>query len=212
MRRFVVRIAALVTVVLAIAAGLAAIAQGAMAATTVPRTIPALQRWTAGPCGYTFRSGARVVALDQRLAGTASVLAEDLAALTGVAVTWVLGGPVRAGDLVLRLGAVEGGAEGYRMTVGPSVLVEGNTEAGVFYGTRTILQLLRRGATIPGGTAADWPLYPERGLMLDTGRRFFSLSFLRNQIRELAYLKLNYLHLHLSDIQGFRLQSETHPE
>lgn len=81
-----------------------------------------------------------------------------------------------------------------------------------FNGTRTILQLLTQSRTIPGGTATDWPAYLERGLMVDAGRKYFSLSFLRGQIRELAYLKLNHLHLHLSDVHGFRLASDTHPE
>ena len=45
--------------------------------------------------------------------------------------------------------------------------------AGAFYGGRTLLQLLRGGQPIPRGTARDWPRYPERGLMVDVGRKFF---------------------------------------
>jgi hexosaminidase len=48
--------------------------------------------------------------------------------------------------------------------------------------------------------------------MVDLGRKFMSLTWLRAEIRELAYLKLNLLHLHLSDVNGFRLQSDSHPE
>src|SRR5205085_9512392 len=100
--------------------------------------------------------------------------------------------------LTLGLGAAEGGPEAYRLTIASTLDVRGPA-AGVFYGTRTILQLLHQSWAIQGGTVEDWPAYPERGLMLDVGRKYCSLSFLRKQIRELSYLKLNYLHLHLSD-------------
>ena len=90
--------------------------------------------------------------------------------------------------------------------------IEARTAAGAFYGTRSVVQLLRRKRSIPAGTARDWPRYPERGLMLDNGRRYFSPRWLRARIRELAYLKLNQLHLHFSDDQGFRIASRSHPE
>lgn len=65
---------------------------------------------------------------------------------------------------------------------------------------------------MPAGTATDWPKYPERGLLVDLGRKYFSIDWIRDRIREMSYLKLNYFHLHLSDRQGFRLASERHPE
>jgi Glycosyl hydrolase family 20, catalytic domain/F5/8 type C domain len=49
-------------------------------------------------------------------------------------------------------------------------------------------------------------------MMVDVGRKYFTVAWLREHIKELAYLKLNYLHLHLSDNLGFRLESATHPE
>lgn len=183
----------------------------AMRRRLTPRLIPGPQRWRVGPGSYAFAPGAQIVVRDEVLVPTATVFAADLLALTGVRVGWRLGGVARPGDIVLGIGPAHGGAEGYRLTVSSTLDVRG-AEAGVFYGTRTISQLLHQGWAIPGGTVEDWPAYPERGLMLDAGRKYFSLSFLRKQIRELAYLKLNYLHLHLSDNLGFRLESATHPE
>jgi hexosaminidase len=177
-----------------------------------PKIIPGLRRWLPGTGSYTFRPGARMVQRDERLAGTAAVLAADLRALTGIAMRRVLVEAPRPGDIVLGIGTVPGGAEGYRLTVGPVLTVDGNTDTGVFLGTRTILQLLRQGSTVAAGVAEDWPAYPERGLMLDVGRKYLPIPFLCRQIRELAYLKLNHLHLHLSDNLGFRLASDTHPE
>ena len=98
------------------------------------------------------------------------------------------------------------------MTVGSSISIQGSTTTGEFWGTRTVLQLLHQSPTIAAGTATDSPDKSERGLMLDTGRRFFDVAFVENQIREMSYLKMNYLHLHLSDTYGFRLESTTHPE
>jgi hexosaminidase len=85
-------------------------------------------------------------------------------------------------------------------------VVRGNTGTGGFYGTRTVLQWLRQDRTIRGGTVANWPAYPERGLQIDAGRKYFSVDWLRARIREISYLKLTYLYLHLSDKFGFRLE------
>jgi hexosaminidase len=98
------------------------------------------------------------------------------------------------------------------MTAGSSISIQGSTATGEFWGTRTVLQLLHQSPTIPAGTAGDAPVKPERGLMIDTGRNFFPVAWVENQIRDMAYLKMNYFHLHLSDTFGFRLESSTHPE
>ena len=121
----------------------------------------------------------------------------------------------RHGGVVLALGSRDRrlGREGYRLEVGSRVRIEARTRAGLFYGRQTVLQLLRAGhGTIPRGWGRDWPSYPERGLMIDNGRRYYSPAWIRRRIRELAYLKLNQLHLHFSDNQGFRIESDSHPE
>lgn len=183
----------------------------AAAASGTPTTLPALRSWTSGSTNFTFTSATRVVAAEQALKATADTLAADLTSLTGVAVPAVVGAAGN-GDIELRKGAVSGGVEAYKMTVGAKLSVLGNTDNGVFLGTRTILQLVKQNRTVPGGSATDWPLWPERALMLDVGRQYMSISFLKARIRELSYLKLNQLHLHLSERTGFRLESTKHPE
>jgi hexosaminidase len=194
-----------------VAAALVLATLPALAPGPAPVTIPALQHWTADTGTYTFGAQTRIVTSDPALSATARVFATDLRALTGIAVS-VVGGPGKAGDIELQRGAASGGTEGYVLTAGSTLSVTSSSDSGVFNGTRTILQLLHTSRTVPAGTASDWPTYPERGLMLDTGRKYFSLEFLRDRIRDMAYLKLNYLHLHLSDNFGFRLESQTHPE
>ena len=193
-------------------------ATAAASAMVPPTSIPALQQWTAGsPGSFTFSRSSRIVvdsAYAGQLTGDAGVFAADLLALTGVTVQQVTGSSGSAGDIFLTLGSTDAqlGTEGYALTVGPSITIQAATDAGVFYGTRTLLQLLEQNPVIPGGSGRDWPAYHERGLMVDVGRKYFTIPWLQNQIKDLAYLKLNYLHLHLSDNLGFRLESETHPE
>jgi hexosaminidase len=104
------------------------------------------------------------------------------------------------------------GPEQYTMTVDQAITLSGTTPAGVFAGTRTVLQLLRQSDRITGGSATDWPAYPERSLMVDLGRKYFTTQWMRREIRELSYLKFNQVRWHITDNQGFRIASRTHPE
>jgi hexosaminidase len=186
----------------------------AASAPTIPQTVPALRTWTARSGGFSFGAQSRVVvdpAYASQLTGDAKTFAEDLSALEGRTVC-VVQGKAAAGDITLTLGGTTLPTEGYTITVGSSITIKGGTSTGEFWGTRTVLQLLHQSPTIPAGTAEDWPVKAERGLMIDTGRRFFPLDWVENQIRDMSYLKMNYLHLHLSDTFGFRLESSTHPE
>jgi hexosaminidase len=193
---------------------LLATASATHAATTPPTTVPAIRNWTAGTGSFSFTSASRVVvdpAYAAQLTADANTFAADLSALEGRTVA-VAQGTAGAGDIALTLGGTGLPAEGYTMTVGSSISIQGGTTTGEFWGTRTVLQMLHQGSTIAAGTATDSPAKAERGLMIDTGRRFFDVPFVENQIRDMAYLKMNYFHLHLSDTFGFRLESSTHPE
>lgn len=148
---------------------------------------------------------------------TGTVLATDLRMLTGLEVPVVENENLSAtqeGDIILTLdtSTTEPGAEGYRIDITDHIIISALDEHGIFNGTRTLLQLLKHDRTLQSGSARDWPSHPERGLMIDVGRKYFSLPWLESHVRELAYLKYNYLHIHLSDAYGFRLQSERHPE
>ncbi|MFE0464330.1 RICIN domain-containing protein [Kitasatospora sp. NPDC058965] len=185
------------------------------AAGSPPTTVPALRSWTPATGSFSFGAAGRVVvdpAYASQLAGDAATFATDLTALEGRTVAVApTGTAAAAGDITLTLGGSQP-AEGYRITVGTGITVQGSTTTGEFWGTRTVLQWLHQGSTVPAGTGTDAPDKSERGLMIDTGRNFFPVDWVENQIREMAYLKLDYLHLHLSDTFGFRLESSTHPE
>lgn len=191
----------------------------ALAVNPKPQTIPALREWTGGTGSYGFGAGTRIVrdtADATALATTSAVFADDLKALSGLTIGQVVGtaADVRAGDVYLRLGSTDAalGTEGYALEVTDRISITARADAGAFYGTRTILQLLRQGFSVPRGSARDWPAKPERGLMVDNGRKYFTPGWLAKHVKELAYLKLNVLHLHLCDNLGFRIESSKHPE
>ena len=115
------------------------------------------------------------------------------------------------------------GEEGYELVITKKmVLLSANTPAGVFHGVQTIRQLLpakiEMTSTQSGpwkiatGTITDYPLYSYRGAMLDVSRHFFSVGDVEKLIDYLSYYKMNVLHLHLSDDQGWRIEIKSWPE
>lgn len=191
----------------------------ALAADGRPLTIPALREWQAASGSYHLCQVPRIIiAADAAspLRPVAEVLAEDLGRLRALSPQIVAGdaGAAAAGDIVLTLGDSDTrlGTEGYRLRIGAAVVISAAQPAGVFYGTRSLLQLLTQSPAINAGEALDWPRYPERGLMVDVGRKFFTLDWLERHLREMAWLKLNLFHLHFSENLGFRIESTSHPE
>ncbi|MCM2389334.1 family 20 glycosylhydrolase [Streptomyces sp. CWNU-1] len=178
---------------------------------TAPATIPAVRTHepARGP-GWRPAPGAGVV-----IARGGEALADEARLLAGeLKISYRGAVPVRAGDVELALVASQpGGPESYTVhTSGNRVRIAGPAEAGVFYGTRTLKQAVRSGGAIPEGVIRDAPDRPQRGLMVDTARKFFSAAWIEGRLREMADLKLNQFGLHFSDDQGFRIESETHPE
>ncbi|WP_345560289.1 MULTISPECIES: beta-N-acetylhexosaminidase [Streptomyces] len=175
-----------------------------------PRTIPAVRTHTParGP-GWTPDKGERVVVSDGDLADEGRLLAGELG-LTYAGQQ----GDVRAGDVRLALNDDEGAdPESYTMTVrGGRVTISGPADAGVFYGTRTLKQEVHGGGTAPEGVVRDEPAKPVRGFQLDIARKHFTADWIEDRVRELGDLKINQLGLHFSDDQGFRIESDSHPE
>lgn len=184
-----------------------------------PNTIPALQQWTDGTGSFSLITTSRIVlnqANSSDLATTGQVFQSDLLALTGVTHPVVTGtqSSLLTGDIFLTLGDTDPsiGTEGYNMTIGNTIVISAAADSGTFYGTRTILQLIKQSSTIQAGTAKDFPRYPFRALHVDNGRLFVTVDWLENHIKELAYLKMNIFHWHLAENNNFRFQSDTHPE
>ncbi|MFI1797017.1 beta-N-acetylhexosaminidase [Streptomyces sp. NPDC020379] len=120
--------------------------------------------------------------------------------------------------------AEEEGPEAYRLTADAhGVTIEGASEAGVFWGAQTLRQLLGPGAfrrapgtdrpawELPGVVIEDAPRFGWRGMLLDVARHFMPKDGVLRYIDLLAAHKLNVLHLHLTDDQGWRLEIEAFP-
>ncbi|MHA4812925.1 discoidin domain-containing protein [Streptomyces aculeolatus] len=180
-----------------------------------PAVAPALQEWTGGTGEFRLTAGSRVVLAPRdagRLMPLAAQLTKDIADVTGVRTAAPLvSATAPAGAVVLRLDGGDthpaGGElyarEGYTFeATARNVTVTAPAYSGVYYGTRTLLQILlgdELRSRVPAGTARDWPNYPLRGFMLDVGRRFFTPEFIRDYLRVMGWFKLNDLQLHLND-------------
>ncbi|MFI5834763.1 beta-N-acetylhexosaminidase [Micromonospora sp. NPDC051300] len=114
------------------------------------------------------------------------------------------------------------GDEGYRLDVtGDGVRITAATPAGLFHGAQTLRQLLPAAIesaapvaerwVLPGGTIVDRPRFAYRGAMLDVVRHFFGVDDVLRVVDHLARYKLNHLHLHLTDDQGWRIAVDSRP-
>lgn len=115
----------------------------------------------------------------------------------------------RPGKLVL------GENESYELSVEPHrIQLTAITDLGALHGLETLLQLMvsnDEGNHFPSITIIDEPRFPWRGLMIDVARHFQPVNVVKRNIDGLAAVKMNVLHLHLSDDQGFRIESKKFP-
>ncbi|MEV0411024.1 beta-N-acetylhexosaminidase [Streptomyces sp. NPDC050448] len=111
--------------------------------------------------------------------------------------------------------AAEGvGAEGYRLESGPrGVTLTARTPAGLFHAGQTLRQLLPVAGpgTVPGGEITDAPRFAYRGAMLDIARHSFTAEQVKRYVDQLSQYKVNTLHLHLTDDQGWRIAIDSWP-
>ncbi|MFE9552785.1 beta-N-acetylhexosaminidase [Streptomyces sp. NPDC006703] len=217
------------SLILVAAAGLTSIGASAPpSAAGAPRPlgqiVPAPASVTAGGSAYTIGSATviRVAAGSPETQRIGDYLAAVLRPSTGYALPVTSGAGTDGIRLLLGAGDKALGDEGYRLTSGNgAVTVTANQPAGLFHGVQTLRQLLpaaveKKGKQpgpwkIAGGTVTDWPRYAYRGAMLDVSRHFFGVDQVKRYIDQLALYKINTLHLHLSDDQGWRIAVDSWP-
>lgn len=110
----------------------------------------------------------------------------------------------------------------YKLEItGTKILLSAKNNLGVFYGLQTLRQLLPAKiensshsgkVELPLLKITDFPSYSWRGSMLDPARRFLSVEYLKNHIDRMALYKMNRLHLHLTDDQGWRIEIKSRPK
>jgi hexosaminidase len=127
-----------------------------------------------------------------------------------------------SGNIILELKSGEA-SEGYELIITKDdVTVSSTSAAGLFYGVQTLIQVFpfeienqSKVVTewiLPAGTIIDEPEFAYRAAMLDVARHFYPVKNVKQYIDELAVLKFNYLHLHLSDDQGWRIEIKSWPK
>ena len=167
------------------------------------------------PASVTAAEGRMPITAQTRVGGDSPAVAQLIDAVdrrTGIRMQHGDGGEA---EISLRVDPGAGAAEGYALTVEDAATVTGSDEAGLFYGVQTLLQLLREdadaGCGILRATISDAPRFAYRGVMLDVARHFFGVDDVKRCIDSISALKLNRLHLHLSDDQGWRVQIDSWP-
>lgn len=104
--------------------------------------------------------------------------------------------------------------QAYQLMLKPGLLrIVAPTETAVFYAIQTLRQLLPNpGLPMREVEVTDWPAFPYRGFMHDTGRNYQEPALLKKQIEIFARYKINVFHFHFTDNPGWRLESKRHPE
>lgn len=143
-----------------------------------------------------------------------------MAELADVRKFWQM--PEQAGKNVCRVRfeplAGEKGKEGsYHLSVSArEFIIRADGYAGYFNALQTVRQLVRTeksgGYLLPCIDIKDSPAFDVRGLMLDVGRNYMPMAFIKDVVRKLSYYKINVLHLHLTDDPGWKVEIKSHPE
>lgn len=194
-----------------------------------PFVIPELQEWRGAQGMFTPSATSRIVyaGKDPAVARVANQFAEDYETMFGRKLA-VVQGRASAGDFVFSIsGDKQLGEEGYAVKIADRVTVSAPKAKGLYWATRTLLQMTEQNSdlALSKGSMRDYPDYAIRGFMMDCGRKFIPMNFLRDYVKMMAYYKMNTLQVHLNDnafkqyfehdwnktYAAFRLESEFFP-
>lgn len=200
---------------------------GANATNVKPNVIPELKEWKGQDGFFVPGENMRIVYDAPALEKVATLFADDYKEMFGVRPEVVSGKPSE-GDIFLTVKKDKKlGKEGYTVAVAKTVKVTAPEPVGAYWATRTLLQISEQSENrqLPKGTIRDYPDYGMRGFMIDCGRKFIPMPYLRDLAKILSYYKMNVLHVHLNDngfkqffnhdwsktYAAFRLECETFP-
>jgi hexosaminidase len=191
-----------------------------------PAVIPLPQKMQLQPGTFKLTADTHICA--ESISGeTAQFLAARLREATGYPVTILSSeSNVIYGNILLTTKDAKSrlGPEGYELMATPeSVVIRAPTQAGLFYGVQTLLQLLPSNIfstnvvtnvdwQMPCVQIEDWPRFKWRGLMLDVSRHFFTTDEVEQLLNAMATLKMNVFHWHLTDDQGWRIEIKKYPK
>jgi hexosaminidase len=169
------------------------------------------------PGSFTLNNQTRIVAVGAESHRIAGLLNDFLLANHGFRLKIETTAPKRGRYISLtHVGSRNLPAEGYRLVVAPTEIRVVGQSAGLFYGMQTLTQLLPLGVkpvvVLPAVDITDYPRFHYRGVLLDVGRHFFSVTFIKNFLDLMAQYKINTFQWHLTDDQGWRIEIKKYPK
>ncbi len=169
------------------------------------------------PGTFTLDNQTRIVAVDKESRRIAGLLNDFLLSNHGFHLEIETTAPKRRRYISFtQVGGRNLPAEGYRLVVTPLEIRVVGQPAGLFYGMQTLTQLLPLGlepsVVLSAVDITDYPRFHYRGVLLDVGRHFFSVTFLKNFLDLMAQYKINRFQLHLTDDQGWRIEIKQYPK
>jgi hexosaminidase len=178
----------------------------------VPR--PVAVKESAGT--FVLNGQTRILAVDRESRKTAGLLNDFLLKQNGLHLRITVDRPKRENFISFsQLGSRGLPKEGYRLVVGTKSIRVIGQPAGLFYGMQTLAQLLPLGLQptieLPDLDITDYPRFGYRGLLLDVGRHFFSVTYLKKLLDLAAQYKINRFHWHLTDDEGWRIEIKKYP-
>ena len=179
--------------------------------------IPIPQEIVMGQDGaFTLANGTKVLYPEgnEKMQKNAQFLADYVKELTGNTLSVEAG--TEGKGIILQVTPNEAQPEGYQLTVSADkVVINGGSEAGVFYGIQTLRKSIPTGqginVSLPAVEINDAPRFSYRGAMLDVSRHFFTVDEVKSFIDMLALHNINRFHWHLSDDQGWRIEIKCRP-
>ncbi|MBQ8265168.1 MAG: family 20 glycosylhydrolase [Bacteroides sp.] len=179
--------------------------------------IPIPQEIVMGQDGaFTLANGTKVLYPEgnEKMQKNAQFLADYVKELTGNTLSVEAGTDGKG--IVLQVTPNEAQPEGYQLKVSADkVVINGGSEAGVFYGIQTLRKSIPAGqginVSLPAVEINDAPRFSYRGAMLDVSRHFFPVEDIKSFIDMLALHNINRFHWHLSDDQGWRIEIKSRP-
>lgn len=191
-----------------------------------PFVVPEIKTWQGGNGQFVPQAGMRITYTDATLQPAAEQLSMALRLATGVNVTAVQAGK---GDITMALTkpSKKMGQEAYTIDIKPKhISITATTGQGAMWAVQTLTQIADQQQKLPCGKIMDEPDYRLRGFMMDCGRKYIPMDYLRSLVKVMSYYKMNSLGIHLNDngfkkyfhnnwdetYAAFRMESELFPE
>jgi hexosaminidase len=201
----------------------------ALAQNAKPFAIPEIREWKGAEGVLPLGTTVNLVA-GEGTENVAKAFAGDLDVLCGMKANLAAKSKAQAGDIAFKLVAdkkKKKNAEAYTISITDKVEVSSTSATGLYWATRTLLQMLdgKDKAELPKGVINDCPDFGVRGFMIDCGRKYIPMSYLRQLVKIMSYYKMNFLQVHLNDngfpqffehdwnktYAAFRLECDTYP-